>query len=118
MRVSIKIKNPVAVALYYGEQAGDFTPDECVWWVGTVHALYPASIPLSGAKIINAPVKFCGGSAWVQHTRRSRPSSLPLRDWVVLHCSGWSIRTLPRVLRGEITGKICPTFNGPRGVLP
>jgi hypothetical protein len=82
--VSIKIRNPAWVASRFGDMAGDYTVSECQWWVGNPHELYPAAV--AKGKVINAPVRFCGGGAWI-HSRRD----------------GWTGRGTGRPVRGQLT---------------
>lgn len=67
--IAIKIENPRRVAARIGECAGDYSPAECQWWVGTHKELYPAA-SAGSARVIRAKVQFCGGSAWIAQTSR------------------------------------------------
>ena len=67
--IAIRIVNPSKVSAMYGECAGDYTPNECQFWIGTERELYPSASAPKGAVIIDTPVQFCGGSAWTQRHR-------------------------------------------------
>jgi hypothetical protein len=111
MQVSIKIKNPVEVSETFG-----LPVEECKWWTGTPLGLYPSARPKPFTKQIAARVQYWSDGARVKGRVKHEVPEPP--SWKARHCSGWAVRTLPRVLRGEITGKVCPIFAGPLGVLP
>jgi len=69
-RVAIKIKNPEKIRALFGAEAGDFSRDNLGWWVGSPKELLPSSGLPDDAVVINAPVKFCGAQAWVEHPPR------------------------------------------------
>ena len=71
--IAIKIENPSRVARAFGECAGDYAEEECKYWVGNPWDLSPVSVePAEWIKVIKAPVKVCGGQAWIEHPRRWR----------------------------------------------
>lgn len=111
MKVSIKIKNSAEVS-----KAFDLPVEDCGWWVGTPYSLYPSSKPLPFTPQISARVEYWSDGARIKGRVKHEVPDPPI--WKARHCSGWALRTLPRVLRGEITGKVRPTFAGPLGVLP
>jgi len=110
-QISIKIKNPLEVSKTFG-----LGIEECQWWVGTPYDLHPSREPRPLSRIISARVQYWSDGARIKCTRKSMAPEPPI--WKALHCNGWAVRTLPRVLRGEITGKVRPIFAGPLGVLP
>lgn len=69
--IAIRIKNPQKVAAMFGECAGDYTPRECQFWVGTENCLAPRETP-EGAEIVEEEVQFCGGTAWLKKVRDAR----------------------------------------------
>lgn len=77
--IAIKINNPSRAASRFGECAGDYTPAECQWWIGTPRELYPSATLPDGAKLIAAPVRTCGGNAWIEHPKRTGTPSMEWR---------------------------------------
>jgi hypothetical protein len=90
--------------------------EDCIWWVGTPYDLHPSKEPKPLSRIISARVQYWSDGACIKCTMKSMAPEPPI--WKARHCNGWAVRTLPRVLRGEITGKVCPIFAGPLGYLP
>ena len=110
-QISIKIVNPAEVSKTF-----ELPIEECRWWVGTPYDLHPSKEPEPFSRIISARVQYWSDGARIKGRVKHEVPEPPI--WKARHCSGWAVRTLPRVLRGEITGKVCPTFAGPLGVLP
>jgi hypothetical protein len=88
--IAIRIQDSNSTARRFGECAGDYSAGECRYWVGTVKALHPRANVPAGVPTIVAPVRYCGGDAWVQHdTRRGRAAAA--MDAASRHARTWQI---------------------------
>lgn len=100
--IAIAIANPGRVAREFGEVAGDCAGEKFRWWVGTHRELTPAASLPAGARVIGAPVSFCGGDAWIAHAPRPAQAqdgacwASPL---------GWSRMVWSRLVAGQVAGQ-------------
>lgn len=106
--VAIRITDPRRTSALFGECAGDYSPDQCVYWVGKIDALYPsASIP-KGAIPISAPVKHSGGIAWVEHNKFHHRIETQQHGIMFHACDGtWRKEMYARVKRGCKASTYC-----------
>ena len=105
--MSIKITNPAKVARLFGEVPDDFKGEEqnLKFWVGVPGCeFYPS--PEAKGRIINAPIVFSGGGAFIYHkTRRRRWTNYkPPADWERRANIGWSREMYSRMLETRSRG--------------
>lgn len=87
--IAIVIKNAERIEKTFGECAGDYARAGVRYWVGTPSELYPVRDIPAGVKIVSAPVRFCGGGAWIPgRVRVNVPSPYGTQFHYVPACDG------------------------------
>lgn len=103
-QIAVRIQSPAKVRAAFGECAGDYAGESLRFWLGTAKSLHPVAEIPAGVRLVNAPVKFTGGNAWLAGTPRrvnqpktkSRFQVRPL-GWAV----DWHQEAKARRARGE-----------------
>jgi len=76
--IAVAVKNPARIATCFGECAGDYKNDACLFWAGTEGELFPVAEVPEGHELVDALVSYSGGTAWVKAYADGTPTARQL----------------------------------------